>query len=152
MPPIVHETSDIFRDQRAGAQVPDATRTHGRLYHITGTVENAADDLLGSTYLLFRAPSDCIPHESTFFDVENDGYATIRIGTAEDDDALVDQLKTAANVITPFARGGTGHQKKLWEVLGLPADPGGVIAIYKHGIANAAGAGKCQFRFAFLYN
>lgn len=148
--PIRNKKSDVFRDQRVGGAVLDSSRTNGRLQHVYGTVTNAADDDSGSTFHLCDLPSACILHEETFFDVTNDGYAAIRIGTRTDVAALVSVLKSAGNEVLPVVRGGANHGLPLWQRLGLARNPGGVIPIYKHAIANAVSGGFTRFRISFV--
>jgi hypothetical protein len=148
--PIRDKKADVFRDQRAGGAVLDAPRTNGRLRHIYGTVTNLADDDSGSLFHLGDLPSACILHEETFFDVTNDGYAAIRIGTRTDPAALVSVLKSAGNEVLPVVRGGANHALPLWQRIGLPRNPGGVIGIYKHAIANAVAAGSTRYRLSFV--
>lgn len=147
--PIVTKKSDLFRDELAGGAVPDAGKVKSRLYSAHGTVTNAADDLNGSAYKLIDLPSNAIMDTSTQFEVSADGFADIRIGTRDDVDALVSQTKITENVITPFAFGDTNHGKALWEALGMAEDPGGFIALYKHAIADATGAGSMKFRISW---
>jgi len=149
--PVVNLNSDIYRDELAGGQVIDAARAKARLYTITGTVSNGAADSQGSTYKLCELPSNCLVDESTAFDVQNDGYAQIEIGTLTDATALVNVAKAAGNTVSPKVFGDANHGKALWEILGLAADPGGFITLYKHGAAaGAAGAGSMPFRISFL--
>lgn len=148
--PVREKKSDVFRDQRVGGAVPDASRTIGRLRHIYGTVTNAADDDSGSIFHLCDLPAAAILHEETFFEVNNDGYATIRIGTRTDTQALVNVLRSAGAEVLPVVRGGANHGLPLWQRLGLPRNPGGFIGIYKHAIANATGAGSTRFRISFV--
>ena len=148
---VVNLNSDIYRDELAGGQVPDAAKANARLFTITGTVSNGATDSQGSTYKLCELPSNCLLDESTAFDVQNDGYAQIEIGTLTDPTALVNVAKAAGNPVNPKGFGDANHGKALWEMLGLAADPGGMIAIYKHGAAaGAAAAGSMPFRISYL--
>lgn len=148
--PVREKNSDVFRDQIAGGAVPDAARTNGRVTHIIGTVANAADDDSGSLFHLCDVPAGAILHEDTFFDVTNDGYAAIRIGTRTDVGALVSVLKSAGNEVLPVVRGGANHGLALWQRLGLAKNPGGFIQLYKHAIANATGAGSTRFRISYV--
>lgn len=151
--PIVENTSNLYRDHLAGESGPDNVEIAATLYHATGDVANAADDLQGSTYKLCSIPAEAILDPKTFFDVENWGYAAIRIGTLDDVDALVSQTKATENVVTPIAAGDANHGKRLWEVLGLAANPGGMIDLYAHGSeGNATGAGSMLFQVAYLWN
>jgi len=142
--------SDLYRDQLAGGQVPDAAKTKGRLYTATGTVSNAAAALATSTYKLVEVPSSAIPDIRTQFDVTSWGFVQIEIGTRTDPTALVNQLKAAGNTVTPFAFADANHGKAWWEVLGLASDPGGHIGIYAHALANATGAGSMKFSLGWL--
>lgn len=150
MPPIEETTSDLIRDYLDTTPGPDPVQARGRYVAATGTVANAADAETNSTYHLADIPAEAILHEDTFFDVENWGFAAIKIGTASDSAALVDQLKSAENIAQPIAIGDANHAKRFWEVLGLAKNPGGKIAIYAHAAANATGAGSMPFRIAYL--
>lgn len=148
---VVKTNSSLIHDPLVdGSTPPDPQAARGHLMMATGTVSNLATDSNTSKYHLANIPSVAILHEDTFFDVENDGFAQIVIGTEDDTDALVDQTKATENIVTPIAAGDANHGKQLWEVLGLAADPGGMISIWKHAEADAAGAGSMPFRIAYL--
>jgi len=148
---VVSTKSDLIHDPLAdGSTPPDPQQARGRLIVATGTVANAADDSNTSKYHLADIPSQAILHNDTAFDVENWGFAQVVIGTEDDTDALVDQTKATENIVTPIAFGDANHGKQLWEVLGLAADPGGMISIWAHAEANATGAGSMPFRIAYL--
>ena len=150
---VVNEFSDLIRDPIANPiDPPSPAQARGRYISATGTVTNASDDSSASTYHLADIPADAILHEDTFFDVENWGFAQVVIGTKTDTDALVDQTKATENVVTPIAVGDANHGKRLWEVLGLSANPGGNISLYAHSEAGATGAGTMLFRVAYLYH
>lgn len=151
--PVVEETSNLYRDYLNGETGPENVEASATLYHATGTVENAADDLQGSTYKLCSIPADAIIDPKTFFDVENWGYADIRIGTLSDADALVSQTRGSAAMVTPVETGDANHGLRLWQILGLAENPGGEIDLYAHGSqANATGAGAMPFQVAYLWN
>lgn len=151
MAPVTQNRSDLIHDPYDTSSVPpDPKQARGRLIVATGTVANAADDSNTSMYHLADIPADAILHEDTFFDVENWGFAQVVIGTRSDTDALVDQTKATENTVTPIAIGDANHGKSLWEVLGLAANPGGLIGIWAHAEANATGAGSMPFRIAYL--
>lgn len=149
--PVVKKMSDLFRDTQAMEGGPDPLKAKGRIILATALLENAADDSSGSTFRLAELPSDCFLHEDTFFDVENDGFAQIQIGTLTDAGALVDQTKATENLIEPVAKGDAFHGKELWEVLGMAEDPGGFITLFKHAAADATGAGSMPFRIAYIW-
>ncbi|WP_420415836.1 hypothetical protein [Marinovum algicola] len=136
----------------ATAEPPDPVELRGRYKVSTGTVSNLASDSNTSKYHLVDLPSHVILLPGTFFDVAADGYAQIVIGTYSDTDALVDQTKITENIVTPVANGDANHGKRLWEVLGLAADPGGMIGLWKHAEADAAGAGSMPFAIHYLDN
>lgn len=150
--PVVNKTSNLFVNPHDGDTAIDPMLSAGRIKVATGTVTNAATDSNESSYKIAELPADCILHEDTKFDVENDGFAAIRIGTKTDVDALVSVAKTDAAIQSPIAFGDANHGKRLWEVLGLAANPGGFIALYKHAIADAAGAGSMPFRIVYITN
>lgn len=148
---IVSGKSDLIHDPMDSSSTPpDPQQARGQVVHAIGTVTNEATDSNTSKYHLCDVPSVAILHEDTFFDVENDGFAQIVIGTEDDTDALVDQTKATENTVTPIAVGDANHAKQLWEVLGMTADPGGMISLWKHAEADAAGAGSMPFRISYL--
>lgn len=150
---VVSVKSDIVHDYLDANSTPaDPVQIRGRLIVATGTVTNASDDSSASMYHLVDLPADCILQPGTFFDVENDGFAQIVIGTKTDTDALVDQTRATENIVTPIANGDANHGKRLWEVLGLAADPGGTIGIWKHAEAGATGAGSMPFAIHYLHH
>lgn len=136
--PVTYNKSNLF-----GADV-DPAKARGRPICAAFTQTNAADDSSGSTFLLAKLPSEAILDSRTAFQVENWGFATVNIGTADDIDALGTVLKSAGNVYSPIAFGDARHGLPLWEALGLAANPGGEIALYAHASANATGAGSMK--------
>jgi len=120
----------------------DPAKARGRPIVTTFTVTNAATDSNTSRYHLCDLPSCAILDARTAFQVQNWGFAAIRIGTYDDVDALVAVLKSAGNVVSPVVQFDAKHGKPLWEVLGLAADPGGQIGLYAHAIADSTGAGS----------
>ena len=148
---VVESKSDLIHDPYDSASVPpDPEQARGRPVIATGTVANLSTDSNTSKYHLADIPADALLHEDTAFDVENWGFAAIRIGTYSDVDALAAVLKSAGNTVSPIAFGDANHGKRLWEVLGLAANPGGNIGIYAHAIAGATGAGSMPFRIAYI--
>lgn len=141
---LIHDTMDLT------STPPDPQKARGRLICATGTVANLATDSSGSSYQLAVIPGDALVHEDTFFDVEAWGFAQVVIGTETDTDALVDVARSAAAIHRPVADGDANHGKRLWEILGLAADPGGNIALWAHAEANATGAGSMPFRIAYI--
>ena len=123
---------------------PDEHFLRGVRKTATLTVANAATDSAGSHYKLARVPSHALMDEATAFQVQNWGFATVQIGTSADPVALLNVAKSAANVQSPFAFGDARHGKRLWEILGLAADPGGEITIVATGPANADAAGTMK--------
>lgn len=151
MPPIEEGKSDLIHDRFAVDSYPASPQNaRGRIILATGTLANTAAALSSSTYHLADLPSNCLLHHDTFFDVENDGFAQIVIGTKTDTDAFVDVARSAGNIVSPIAQGDVNHGKELWEILGFAADPGGVISLYKHAEADATGAGTMPFQIAYI--
>jgi hypothetical protein len=130
---------------------PDPAQHRGRPIVAAFTVTNAATDSNGSRYHLVDLPSCAILDARTAFQVQNWGFAAIRVGTQTDVDALVSVLKSAGNVVSPVVQFDAKHGKPLWEVLGLASDPGGNIGLFAHAIADATGAGtmlgEIHYRF-----
>lgn len=148
---VVHLKSNLFGDYLAGIDNPDPELARGRPIMATGSVENGSSDSSLSTYKLASLPSNCILGDRTKFDVENWGFATVNIGTLTDVDALITIAKSSGNTVTPVVFGDAKHGKRLWEVLGLASDPGGVIDIYAHASAGATGAGAMPFQFEYFW-
>lgn len=146
---VVTSNSDLYRDDLSTDNPVEAMRLKGVLRASIGSVANLATDSSGSMYKLGEIPSYAILSEDTFFDVENWGFAQVVIGTKTDTDALLDVARSAATTQSPIAIGDANHGKRFWEVLGLAADPGGVIPLYAHAEAGATGAGTMLFRLAF---
>lgn len=148
---VVTKKSDLYRDPHSLDVSVEPLKAKGRTMYATGTITNEATDNTASKYLLGEFPSDCLLHEDTFFDVENDGFAQIQIGTLDDAAALINQTKITETIIQPIAIGDAWHGKELWQVLGLASDPGGTIRIYKHAAADAAAAGSMLFRIVTIW-
>lgn len=149
---VVDTKSNLFRDAVAGEMTPDPLLVEGVIRCATGSVANLSTDSSGSKYLLAMVPSHAVMHESTLFDVENWGFAQVVIGSRDVTDQILDVARSAATTQSPFAVGDANHGKRLWEVLGLSEDPGGLIGIYAHAEANATGAGSMPFRIAWIDN
>jgi len=148
---IVSGKSDLIHDfTDPTSTAPDPQQARGRIVVAVGTVANLASDSDTSMYHLADIPSIAILLPDTFFDVTNDGFAQIVIGTKSDTDALVDQTKATENVVSPIAQGDANHGAQLWEALGLAEDPGGNISLWKHAEADAAGAGSTKFAIWYL--
>lgn len=148
---VVNKLSSLIPDHANDYHGPDPELARGRPIMATGTVTNGATDSTLSTYKLASLPSNCILGDRTKFDVENWGFATVNIGTKDDIDALFTVLKSAGNTVTPVVFGDAKHGKRLWEVLGLAADPGGMIDLYAHASAGATGAGSMPFQFEYFF-
>lgn len=148
---VVSGASDLIPQPYDDTFTPaDPHEITGKLRLATGYVTCASTDSSGSMYELARIPSHAFLHEDTFFDVENWGFAQIVIGTQTDTDALVDQTLATENTVTPIAVGDANHGNHLWEVLGMAADPGGLISLFIHAEAGATGDGNMPFRIAYI--
>lgn len=151
--PVVNLRSTLYRNAIAGDRVVDPLLIKGRPVIASGTVSNAAGDNIPSTYMLCELPSACILDPSTQFKVDTWGYANIRIGTLSNPAALVSVLRSAGAIHTPHTFGDARTGRRLWDVLGLAADPGGFITLYAHGaVADPTGAGVMTFRIATIQN
>jgi len=143
--------SDLYRDQSLGGNIPPALMAHGRIHTAIGTVTHDAAASAGSTYKLGEMPSYAIPHWDTVFEAANWKFTDMRIGTKDDIAALVSQTVATGNGV-PIAQLDANHGKPLWEVLGLAADPGGMITIYAHANGAASAAGSMKFVLAWIDN
>lgn len=144
---VVKSKSNLFIALAGAAAFipPDPARARGRPICTTFTVENLATDNTLSMYHLCDIPADAIIDSRTAFQVQNWGFADIRIGTKSDVVALASVLKSAGNVVSPVAFGDAKHGLPAWQALGLAAAPSnGVISLYAHAIANATGAGSMK--------
>jgi hypothetical protein len=151
--PVVQVKSDLFRTQpMLGQATPDPARARGRAIVSAFTVTNLSTDSALSQYLLAELPSDCILAHTTFFKVDLWGFATVNIGTRLAPTALGTVLRAAGTYFRPITEGNPAtHGRYLWEVMGLPADPGGVIGMYAQGPANATVAGSMTGEFNYRY-
>ena len=143
--PITNKKSDILSAD------PDSAKANGVLRFVAATLTNAADDLLGSKFKIASLPSCAVLDALTGFQVQNWGFADIRIGTAGNPAALVSVLKSAGNVVNPIERFDAKHGKPLWNALGMADDPGCMIDLYAHAIANATGAGSMKVEIAYRW-
>jgi hypothetical protein len=140
--PVVEKTSDIINNMRLQEAPPDPSRARGRPVVATFTVANAADDFLGSRFLLVRLPSFVILDSRTAFKADTWGFATTQIGTRANPTALLNAARAALH--QPIAFGDARHGQPLWQALGLAADPGGEIELFAYAVANATGAGTMR--------
>ncbi|HMO07026.1 MAG TPA: hypothetical protein PKD10_05180 [Paracoccaceae bacterium] len=149
--PIVIKRSTIITDPRQLEPGPDPVFARGRPIVSAFSVANAADDSSGSMYHLVDLPSDCSLDHVTAFQVQNWGFAAVRIGTRSSIAALVSVARADANVHVPMAIFDARWAKPLWQQLGLSADPRGMIGLWAHAIAGATGAGSmlCHIGYRF---
>jgi hypothetical protein len=147
---VVQKKSSLFRTGDGPTLDPLVARGYPR--RAIGRVENAASDSNGSRYHLIDLPSHVILLPGTLFHVENWGFAAIRLGTFDDVDALLAVLKSAATTQSPITGMIAAAGARLWQTLGLPADPGKTIGLYAHAIADATGAGAMPFAIEWLDN
>ena len=144
--------SDLYRDEQAGGNVPDALLVKGRTKTATGTLTNSAADSNLSKYLLAELPSHVILDPNSAVKVDGWGFVDLRIGTFDDVTAFINVLVAAATTQPFVTKFDANHGKALWEVAGLAADPGGVIGIYAHAVAGATGAGTMPFVLEYIDN
>lgn len=147
---IVNTKSTLFRGDAGAVLDPLVARGYRRT--AIGKAVNAAGDSDGSKYLLAELPSHAILARGTLFHVENWGFAAIRIGTFATAGALVSVLKSAATTQAPVTALIETTGARLWQTMGLAADPGGVLGLYAHAIANATGAGDMPFVIEWIDN
>lgn len=148
---VVSKKSNLVTDRTLNIRNADPEYVRGRPIVATGTVANAADDSLGSTYHLVDIPAHAILDSRTAFAVSNWGFATVQIGTLDDPDALASVLKSAGATVSPVAFGDVAkHGKPIWQVLGLAAEPkSGIVSLYAYGPAAATAAGTMLFEIHY---
>jgi hypothetical protein len=149
---VVSKKSTLYRDEQAGGAVPDALIVSGITRRAVGEIANAADDSNLSMYKICTIPSWAYFHPETIFDVENWGFAAVRIGTKTDVDALLSVATTAATTQSPITARAAASGDRVWETLGLSEDPAEMIDLYAHAIAGATGAGVMKFCVAWVDN
>lgn len=148
---VVNQKSNLFR-KAPGDLAADALFARGRVRRATGRISNGSTDSNGSKYLMAELPSHVILGWATNFYVQNWGFATVRLGTFDDNDALLNVAKSAANNQAPITAQIAAGGQPLWQALGLASDPGGVIGLYAHAIADATGAGTLDFTIEWVDN
>ena len=148
--PIVEVSADVVPNRQQGQADVDPLRSNGRPKVITGTVANAADDALGSIYHLATLPAACLLHPDTAFDPTLSGLADLRVGTRTDPNALV-AAPSIDGIHKPVAFGDAKYDKPLWQMLGLAENPGGMIELYQHAIANATATGVTKFQITYIF-
>jgi hypothetical protein len=149
---VVSLKSTLYRAEQTGGAVPDALMIRGVTRRATGSVSNAATDSNLSMYKLITLPSFVILHPETIFDVENWGFAAVRIGTKATVGALLSVATNAATTQSPITARAAAAGNRLWQTLGLSADPKTDIDLYAHAIAGATGAGVMPFCIAWVDN
>ena len=151
--PVVQVRSDLFRTQpMLGQATPDPARARGRPIVAQFTVTNLSTDETGSQYLLAELPTDCILAATTWFKVDGWGFATVQIGTRTAPTAIGTVPRATAPYFRPIVEGAAlTHGRYLWEILGLAADPGGLIGIFARGPANATVAGVMTGELNYRY-
>lgn len=149
---IVSLKSSLYRDAQAGGPVNDPLIAKGLRRVATGKVENGAADSNLSRYKIISLPSYVILSPGTIFHVENWGFAAVRIGTLATVGALVSVLKSAATTQAPITPLIATAGARLWQTLGLAADPNEEIDLYAHAIADATGAGNMPFTIEWIDN
>lgn len=149
---IVNLKSSLYRAEQQGGAIPDPLLVRGRVSVATGRVENAATDSNLSRYKLISLPSRVVLRSGTLFHVENWGFAAVRIGTLATVGALLSVNTSAATSQAPITPIAAAAGNRLWQTLGLAADPNEEIDIFAHAIANATGAGVLRFAIEWLDN
>lgn len=105
---------------------------------IDSTVEVTAAASAGSIYTMARIPTNARVHglsEVAFDDLASTGSPTLDFGFAAvsgnittDDDALNDGVDVASAAgVARLIKDHANYGKTVWEILGLSADPGGLV-------------------------
>ncbi|PJN95600.1 hypothetical protein CNY89_07515 [Amaricoccus sp. HAR-UPW-R2A-40] len=147
---IVTVKSDLYRAEQTGGPVPDALKVKGVLRRATGKVFNAASDSAGSIYKLIKLRSDVILTERTLFHNAGWGFATTQVGVLGAAAALFTKTTSASTTESPITGIEAVSGQRLWEQLGLSADPRGEIELVAIAAANATGAGSMPFAVEWI--
>lgn len=147
---VVNVKSDLYRAEQTGGPVPDALKVKGVRRRATGIVANAASDSAGSVYRLIRLRSDVILAEQTFFHNAGWGFATTQVGVVGTPAGLFTKTTSASTTESPVTGIKAVSGQRLWEQLGLAADPKGEIELVAIAAANATGAGVLRFGIDWL--
>lgn len=123
---------------------------------IVSTIATAVADSANSTYIIGEVPADAIldPTSPYYYGATgisdlDIGFAWPNGGTVIDKDNLVDgdDVSTAGNqtLIGHGTLTAANSQKRVWELAGLSANPGGNLAIVATMNAGTAAAAEIQF-------
>lgn len=148
--PVVTVKSSLYRAEQQGGPIPDALVVKGVRRRATGFVANAVDHSAGSVYRLIRLRSDVILTEQTFFHNAGWGFATTQVGVVGTPAALFTKTTSASTTESPITGIEAVSGQRLWEQLGLAADPKGEIELVAIAAANATGAGVLRFGIDWL--
>lgn len=142
--PVVTLKSDLYRAEQAGGAVPDALKVRGYVRRATGLIANAATDSAASVYRLIRLRSDVILGTGTVFANNAWGFAVTQVGVAGTPAALFTKTTSATTTESPItpAKAVAG---RLWQQLGLAADPKGEIELVATAAAAATAAGSLAY-------
>lgn len=147
---IVNVKSNLYRAEMAGGPVLDALVVKGNVRRATGKVFNAASDSSGSVYKLIKLRSDVILGPGTFFHNAGWGFATTQVGVVGAATALFTKTTSATTTESPITGIEAVSGQRLWEQLGLSADPRGEIELVAIAAANATGAGSMPFAIEWI--
>lgn len=147
---IVTQKSNLYRAEQTGGPVPDALQVKGVVRRATGKVTNAATDSAGSVYKLAKLPSRVILGPGTLFHNQGWGFATTQVGIAGAATALFTKTTIASTTESPITGIEAASGQRLWEQLGMAADPNGEIELVAIAAANATGAGSMPFTIEWI--
>lgn len=150
--PIVTVKSDLYRAEQIGGAVPDARKVRGVRRSAFGRIVNAATDSSGSVYKLIRLHSDVILGRNTLFHNESLGFATTRVGIVGSLAALFTKTTSASTTESPVTAIEEAAGTRLWQHLGLSANPNAEIELVFGAAADATGAGSMNFCLEWIDN
>lgn len=150
--PIVTVKSDLYRAEQQGGAVPDALMVRGVMRRATGKILNLSTDSSGSVYKLIRLPAHVILLPGTFFNNQSWGFAVTQVGVAGDADALFTKTTSATTTESPITATEAASGQRLWQQLGMAADPNAMVELIATAAANATGAGSMTFAIEWADN
>jgi|GEM_PF-2236129 len=149
---VVNLKSTLYRAAQIGGPVPDARLVKGNVRRATGRIVNAADDSANSVYRLIRLPSDVILGPGTYFHNAGLGFATTRVGIAGAPAALFTKTTSASVEEFPVTAIEAAAATRLWQHVGLAANPNAEIELIFQAAANATGDGSMNFIIEWIDN
>lgn len=149
---VVTKYGSGARDPAAVLQT-DATYAEAKVFHVNSKIDITNGDSIASKFFVGRVPTNAILSPLSRMDYEAvAGVTTMDVGFAGAVAALVaaKDVSSAGNASAVSAVAVANLNKRVWELAGLAADPGGMLDIF--ATLNAAATATKSIVFSFLYS